>query len=120
MNITYLRPNGLPPITLPYTVPARGRLTVNVDTVATAPNQPQNQRPLRATDVSAKITSDLPILVERAMYQTGGGRLFNAGHESMGITSPSTNWFFAEGATGGYFDMYLLLANPQRHAGSER
>ena len=77
-----------------------------------APNQPANQRPLRATDVSAKITSDLPILVERAMYQTSGGRTFNAGHESMGVTSPSTNWFFAEGATGSYFDMYLLLANP--------
>jgi hypothetical protein len=46
------------------------------------------------------------------MYQTGGGRLFNAGHESMGISAPSTSWFFAEGATGGYFDMYLLLANP--------
>jgi hypothetical protein len=112
VNITYLRPDGQPPITLPYEVPARGRLTVNVDTVQTVPNQPANQRPLRATDVSATIKSDLPILVERAMYQTAGGRTFNAGHESMGITSPSTNWFFAEGATGSYFDMYLLLANP--------
>jgi hypothetical protein len=112
VKITYLRPDGLPPIELPYSVPARGRLTVNVDIQQTAPNQPQNQRPLRATDVSAKVTSDLPILVERAMYQTGGGRTFNAGHESMGITAPSTNWFFAEGATGSFFDMYLLLANP--------
>ena len=115
VDITYLRPDGQPPITLPYTVPPRGRVTVNVDTVATAPNQPANQRPLRATDVSAKITSrNLPILVERAMYQTGGGRVFNAGHESMGITEPSTSWFFAEGATGSYFDMYLLLANPTK------
>jgi hypothetical protein len=30
----------------------------------------------------------------------------------MGIPAPSTSWFFAEGATGAYFDMYLLLANP--------
>jgi hypothetical protein len=114
VNITYLRPAPQAPLTVPYSVPARGRLTVNVDTVAdpAAPNAPQNQRPLRATDVSATIQSDLPILVERAMYQTSGGRLFNAGHESMGITAPSTNWFFAEGATGTYFDMYLLLANP--------
>jgi Beta-propeller repeat len=112
VDITYLRPEGQAPITVRYEVPARGRLTVNVDAVETVPNQPPNQRPLRATDVSASIASDLPILVERAMYQTGGGRLFNAGHESMGISSPSTSWFFAEGATGGYFDMYLLLANP--------
>jgi hypothetical protein len=110
VDITYLRPDGQAPITLPYSVPARGRLTVNVDIQPT--NVPQNQRPLRATDVSAKITSDLPILVERAMYQTGGGRTFNAGHESMGVTAPQKSWFFAEGATGSYFDMYLLLANP--------
>jgi hypothetical protein len=115
VTITYLRPEGQAPIKISYDVLPRGRKTINVDTEpdpAVGNSQPQNQRPLRATDVSAKITSDLPILVERAMYQTGGGRVFNAGHESMGVIAPSTSWFFAEGATGTYFDMYLLLANP--------
>ena len=30
-----------------------------------------------------------------------------------GIAAPSTSWFFAEGATGPFFDFFLLLANPQ-------
>ena len=29
-----------------------------------------------------------------------------------GIAAPSTSWFFAEGATGPFFDFFLLLANP--------
>ena len=28
------------------------------------------------------------------------------------VTTPATSWFFAEGATGAFFDTYLLLANP--------
>jgi hypothetical protein len=38
--------------------------------------------------------------------------LFNGGHESAGVTAPSTNWFLAEGATGSFFETFLLLANP--------
>jgi hypothetical protein len=37
---------------------------------------------------------------------------FRGGHDSAGVTQPSTHWFFAEGATGSYFDTFLLLANP--------
>ncbi|MGE0706272.1 MAG: hypothetical protein AB7P22_20305, partial [Vicinamibacterales bacterium] len=69
---------------------------------------------LADTDVSAVITCDLPIIVERAMYLNAAGRLVGAGHESAGITVPSTSWFFAEGATGSYFDLFLLLANPSQ------
>jgi len=36
--------------------------------------------PLAATDVSARITSDLPVIVERAVYLTTAGRMFRAGH----------------------------------------
>jgi hypothetical protein len=28
------------------------------------------------------------------------------------VTAPAAHWFFAEGATGSFFDMFLLLANP--------
>ena len=38
--------------------------------------------------------------------------MFGAGHNSGGITTPSTNWFLAEGATGNYFDLFVLIANP--------
>lgn len=77
---------------------------------------------LRATDVSAVITAPQPSLVERAMYLTQAGPdgqfgtsddiLFGAGHESAGVPAPALSWFLAEGATGPYFDEFILIANP--------
>ena len=64
--------------------------------------------------MSAQIVATAPIMVERAMYLTGSGRTFNAGHESAGVTEPALQWFLAEGATGPYFDLFMLLANPAR------
>jgi hypothetical protein len=52
-----------------------------------------------------------PIIVERSLYLSTNGLFWNAGHASAGVTAPSTDWFLAEGATG-FFDDYLLLANP--------
>ena len=38
------------------------------------------------------------------------------------MTAPSTHWFLAEGATGTYFDLFILIANPnsQRRRPSRR
>jgi hypothetical protein len=52
------------------------------------------------------------IIAERAMYLDSDGRLFDAGHESTGITTPAIEWFLAEGATGPFFDLFVLVANP--------
>ena len=53
------------------------------------------------------------IIVERAMYHSRPGRpAFDAGHNSLGITAPATSWFLAEGATGTFFDLFVLIANP--------
>ncbi len=38
--------------------------------------------------------------------------LWKGGHESAGVTAPSTTWFLAEGATGPFFETFILLANP--------
>ena len=46
------------------------------------------------------------------MYLNAGGTPFAAGHESAGVTSPATEWFLAEGATGIFFDLFILIANP--------
>jgi hypothetical protein len=35
------------------------------------------------------------------------------GHVSMGASDASDNWYFAEGYTGGGFDEYILVLNPQ-------
>ncbi len=105
VTIEYLLGRGLAPVTRSYTLAPRSRTTLDVSA----------QHPsLRAAEISARIVTagDTPILVERAMYLNAGGRLFGAGHASAGITTPSPTWSFAEGATGPYFDTFLLLANP--------
>jgi hypothetical protein len=100
-TIRYLLPSGAP-IVRTYDLPARSRTTVYV-----------NQVPgLDAVDVSAEITAPLPIAVERAMYRSAGGQIFALGHDAAAVAQPAASWFFGEGATGVFFDTYLLLANP--------
>ncbi len=102
VRIRYLLPAGAP-IEQDVTVAPNTRATVQVD----------DQPGLGATDVSGVVQSlnGVPIIVERAMYSSAAG-LFAAGHGSAGVTSPSLQWFFAEGATGSFFDTFVLLANP--------
>jgi hypothetical protein len=106
-TIRYLRPTPLPPIERTYTLPARSRTTLPVD---------QQAPELLSTDVSASITSVDPILVERAMYRSVAGQPFAAGHASAGVTTDAASWFLAEGATGPFFDFFVLLANPNTSA----
>ena len=58
---------------------------------------------------------DLPGVAERSMY-FGADPLWKAGHESAGVSAPSSTWFLAEGATGAYFETFLLMANPNDQA----
>ena len=103
VRIRFLLPKAAP-IEKTYIVPARRRLTIYVDDI------PE----LKATDVSAVIesTNGVPIMVERAMYISRAGRSFEGGHNSAAVEAPSTHWFLAEGATGAFFDTFLLFANP--------
>ena len=59
---------------------------------------------------SIVVTATQPIIAERAMYF--GSRLFEGGHESAGVPEAATSWFHAEGATGDFFDTYILMGNP--------
>jgi sugar lactone lactonase YvrE len=103
VEVSFLLPSGTP-LVRTYQVPAKSRFTIWVDAIPELGN----------TDVSAVVSSTnrVPVIVERAMYLTGQGRLFNAGHESAGVTEPATEWLLAEGATGPYFDLFILVANP--------
>lgn len=103
VSVRFLRPAPLAPIAIGYRVPAGQRLTIPVDTAAAA---------LASTDVSAVITSTQPIVAERAMYLSQPGQPFAAGHGSAGVPAPATEWFLAEGATGSFFELFLLIANP--------
>ncbi len=105
VQVAYLRPAPAVPLSRTYTIPPRSRRNIWVNLEDPA---------LADTDVSAVITSTngVPIIVERAMYLDGRGQRFDAGHESAGVTAPGTEWYLAEGATGSYFDLFVLVANP--------
>lgn len=110
VRITFLRPLGAP-VVRTFSVPATSRFTLWVDRIAE----------LASTDVSAviEVTSGPAIIVERAMYLSGM-RAFEGGHESAGVTATATTWFLAEGATGPFFDEFVLLANPNAAAAQVR
>jgi hypothetical protein len=115
VTVTYLRPAPAPPLVKAYPVAARSRVNiwVNLETFAT-PSGPQPL--LAAAEVSAVFDSDVPVIVERAMYLTRAGRPFDAGHASAASPALATQWFLAEGATGAYFDLFALIANPTADA----
>ena len=46
------------------------------------------------------------------MYWSAASEFWVGGHESAGVEAPALRWTHAEGATGAFFDTYLLLANP--------
>jgi len=100
-TVRFLRPSG-PPLVRTYQLAPRSRTTLYVNTVAG----------LESTDVSAEITATQPIAVERAMYRSAPEQPFALGHDAAAVAAPSTSWFFGEGATGAFFDTFLLLANP--------
>lgn len=109
VKVRYLRTTG-GPLEKTYVLPAQSRENIwanreQFDGLGTA---------LASAEFSAVVESldGTPIIVERAMYLSSQGRTFNAGHGSAGVTTPATRWFFAEGNTGNYFDLFVLIANP--------
>jgi SpoIID/LytB domain protein len=63
-------------------------------------------------EVSTRVVSDLPVIAERATYFDYHGS-FSGGSGSTGVKEPCDRWYFAEGYTGGSFETYILVQNPQ-------
>jgi len=59
-------------------------------------------------EVSTRVTSDRPVVAERAMY--GNNRTW--GHDSIGVGEPRAIWYLAEGSTAGGFETWVLVQNP--------
>lgn len=59
---------------------------------------------------STSLSSDVPVFVERAMYYSGGG------HGTIGLTTPSAVWNFAEGYSGAGFTTFIAIQNPNHSA----
>jgi hypothetical protein len=101
-TVRFLRPAGAPIVRV-YDLAPTSRTTIYVNVVDAA---------LAETDVSADVTATAPIVVERSMYANRPGQDFALGHAAAGSTATASRWFLAEGATGSFFDLYVLVANP--------
>ena len=100
-TVRFLLPSGTV-VTRTYDLAPASRTTIYV-----------NQIPgLDETDVSGDISADVAIVVERSMYRNLPNQPFGLGSDSMGVPAADTSWFLAEGATGSFFDLYVLIANP--------
>jgi len=99
ITLNFMRPDGKV-ITQQVSVPARRRHSVHVDEVPGLEN----------SDVSTQVTSNLPVIAERAMYFSYNGK--RGGHATIGAASADMEWYLAEGYTGESFDEYVLLLNP--------
>ncbi len=103
-TLTYLLTDGT---TIPQTVtvPANGRVTINVETVDSR---------LANTPASTTITSDIGIIVERSMYWPDISIGWREAHNSVGVTDAALRWAAADGRLGGArgYQTYILLANP--------
>jgi hypothetical protein len=102
-TITWMQPPPMAPVVHTYALPPRSRTTLYVDTADVR---------LASADVAATIAATQPIFAERAMYYSRPDLPFAAGHAASGVTAPSTHWFLAEGATGAFFETFVLLLNP--------
>jgi autotransporter-associated beta strand protein len=99
-TVQYLVEGALP-IVRTYPLDPESRFTIDAGA----------DQELRNKTFGMTVTFDQPGTAERAMY-FGTSPLWKGGHESAGVTAPSTSWFLAEGATGTFFETFVLLANP--------
>ncbi len=97
--ITYMFPDGTARDQV-LSVPAGSRVTIDVNVMVGA-----------GKEVSARVVSEQPIVVERPMYFDYKGEV-TGGHDAIGATAPTTTWYFAEGYTGEGFEEYVCVLNP--------
>ena len=63
--------------------------------------------------ISAIVTADRDVVVERAMRFGAGGR---GAHDKIGATSASTVWMFAQGQSSGDRQTFFTILNPNQAA----
>jgi hypothetical protein len=99
VNITYMFPGGGTQLQT-VSVGANSRYTVDVN-AAVGPDK----------NVSARVDCAQPVVVERPMYFNYHG-VYPGGSIGAGVTSLSTEWYLAEGATHPGFEEWISLMNP--------
>ena len=94
-TVTYMV-EGVGPKHATKTIPANSRASFNM------------ADDIGAADASIKVEASVPVIPERAMYRNNR----REGHDSTGTTSPSREYYLAEGTTDWGFKTYVLVQNP--------
>jgi hypothetical protein len=99
VTMTYMTSNGASP-QAPFTMPPSSRKTVRVND--TVPD----------TDFSIQVSSDKPVVAERAMYWGTDTPLGEACHASSGVCSAHETFYLPDGSTQEGVQTYTLVENP--------
>jgi hypothetical protein len=99
VTLTYMTDSG-EAIPVNHQVPAGSRASFNM------------AGDIGSRDASTMVTSNVPVIPERAMYRDNR----REGHDSVGTTTPATDYYLAEGTTGWGFTTYVLIQNPHDSA----
>ncbi len=112
-TITFFRDLG-GPVSKTVTVRAGRRQTLFLNDLRFDPG---NVAELANASFAIRVSSDQPVLAERAVYWSSSGITFIEGHNSPGVTAEATKWAFAEGIegvvqlNGPSHDSYFLISN---------
>jgi hypothetical protein len=102
--VRFLLESG-PVVTKTLTIAPRSRATIDAGSIPDLVHQ----------SFGMEVTFAQPGVAERAMY-FGTSPLWTGGHGSAGATAAATDWFLAEGATGQFFETFVLVANPSSNS----
>jgi hypothetical protein len=94
-TVTYMI-EGAGPITTTHAVPPDSRQSFNMET------------DIGQKNASIKVESNIPVIPERAMYRNNK----REGHDSIGTTTPASDYYMAEGTTAWGFTTWVLIQNP--------
>jgi NlpC/P60 family/S-layer homology domain len=108
VRVTYLLPDGQT-ATDSRTISAQSRLTINA----------RDKVPGQSFGATIESLNGVGIVAERSMYFDYAGNI-DDGHCSAAVANPSQTLYLAEGYTGGDFDTWILLANPNQEAASAK
>lgn len=98
-NVTYMLEGGSA-VTKSKSIPANSRKSFNI------------ADDIGSKDASIMVSSDLPVIPERAMYRDSR----REGHDSIGTSAPATSYFLAEGTSAWGFTTCVLVQNPNAGA----
>ena len=94
-TVTYMI-EGEGPAVFTKSVPANSRASFNM------------ANDIGARDASIRVEASVPVIPERAMYRNNR----REGHDSIGTTTPASDFYLAEGTTNWGFTTYVLVQNP--------